>query len=149
MRVPHRATCERACRTVPRDRARPGRSTPEAEGWQEPNWCDVVDELVPKWARREPVSSATRISRVTVVRERAQFCWTSSVADAVSLIRTSSQKQILNVFPCVSLVHSCSTHVSVVSLVYSWSTHVLSVAVPSTPRLCSLKMQGGLCFFFS
>ena len=56
------------------------------------DWGDVVDELERDLLGVEPVSSATRISRVTVVHGRAQFCWTSSVADAVSLIRTSSQK---------------------------------------------------------
>ena len=46
-----------------------------------------------RWGRRGPVSSAKHISRVTVVRDRAQVCWSRSVADAVSLIRTSPPKK--------------------------------------------------------
>ena len=49
----------------------------------------MVDELERDGLGVLPVLSATRISRVIAVRERAQFCWTSSVADAVSIIRTS------------------------------------------------------------
>ena len=51
------------------------------------SWCDVVDEL-----ERDGLGVDQPPARCeTVAGVRAQFCWTSSVADAVSLIKTSSQ----------------------------------------------------------
>ena len=115
VRYLHRTTGERACGS--RSRAEPGRSTSKAQGWQKPKETDAGWRSPPglrwagrtwsKWLRRKldgtgvmwlmswsALGSAwTGLKRVTVVLGRAQFCWTSSVAGAVSLIRTSSQKR--------------------------------------------------------
>ena len=84
VRIPHRTTGEMAHETVSRSRAEPGRSTQEAQGWQKLKGrtlagganlacggpggrCPGVCEA--RRARRGSVSSATRFSRVTVVRD--------------------------------------------------------------------------------
>ena len=55
-------------------------------GW---DWCDVVNELQRDGRGADQPPTRHEPHRISVVRVRARFCWTSSVADAVSLIRTS------------------------------------------------------------
>ena len=88
-----------------------GRNPKDGRWLAEPTWHSVGRVTWSRWLRRKlggtgvtwlswSVTGSARISlqrdtnpRVTVVRERAQVCWTFSVADAVSLIRSSSQQK--------------------------------------------------------
>ena len=59
-------------------------------GWDR---CDVVHELEPDVLDVDQLHSGTTLTRHGFARNERNFCWTSSVADAVSLIGTSSQKK--------------------------------------------------------
>ena len=59
-------------------------------GWDR---CDLVHELEPDVLDVDQLHSGTTLTRRGFARNERNFCWTSSVADAVSLIGTSSQKK--------------------------------------------------------
>ena len=105
---------KRARGTVSRSRAQPGRSAQEAQGWQKPKertlaggaslaCCCGRAATETGWDWRDVVS-ATSLAWISLKRDTNLACHCSArtcasfvgllVADAVSLIRTSSQKQI-------------------------------------------------------